>query len=99
MLRVPRVDYHHLEPALFQDFEDRDPVNPGRFHHDRPDAALGEPVGQPVKVIGEGLERSDRFLVAIRADSRDMYRGADIDRGRGRMNWEQTTRLARPLRL
>jgi len=30
MLRVPRVDHHHLEPALFQDFEDRDPLNPGQ---------------------------------------------------------------------
>jgi hypothetical protein len=58
--------------TLFLDFEDRDPVTPGRFHPDWPDAALGEPVGQPVKVIGEGLERSDRFLVAIRADCPDM---------------------------
>jgi hypothetical protein len=33
-----------------------------------------------VKVIGEGLECSDRFLVAIQADSRDMYGGADIGR-------------------
>jgi hypothetical protein len=23
MLRFPRVGHHHLEPALFQDFEDR----------------------------------------------------------------------------
>ena len=31
VLRVPRVDHHHLEPALLQDFEDRDPVDPGRI--------------------------------------------------------------------
>jgi hypothetical protein len=52
-----------------------------------------------VKVIREGLERSGRFLVAIRTDSREMYGGVDIDRGRGRMNQGQTPQLARPLRL
>jgi hypothetical protein len=35
VLRVPGVDHHHLEATLFEDFEDRDPINPSRFHDDR----------------------------------------------------------------
>jgi hypothetical protein len=43
-----------------------------------------------MKVIGESLERPDRFRVAIRANGRDMHGGTDVDRGRGGMNRGQT---------
>ena len=99
VLRVPGVDHHHLEPSLFQDFEDRNPVNTGRFHDDRLDPAPGEPVRQPVKIIGKRPERSNRFFVAIWTDGRDMYCGADIDRRRGRVDRDQISRFTRPLRL
>lgn len=86
VLRVPGVDHHHLESALFEDFENRDPVDACRFHDDCLDPAIGEPVRQPVKVIGKGPERPDRFHVAIRTHGRDVYGGANVDRRRGRMN-------------
>jgi len=90
MLGVPGVDQQNLEAALLQDLEHRDPVDPGRLHGDRFDPTTGEPVRQPMKVIGESLERPDRFRVAIRANGRDMHGGTDVDRGRGGMNRGQT---------
>ena len=99
VLRVPGVDHHHLEPALFEDFEDRNPVNAGRFHDHRLDPAPGEPVRQPMKVIGKGPERPNRFFVAIWTDGRDVYCGADIDRRRGWMDPGQIPRFTGPLRL
>ena len=46
-----------------------------------------------MKVIGKGLERPNRFLVAIWADGRNMYRRANIDRRRGRMEPDQISRI------
>jgi hypothetical protein len=99
VLRVPGVDHHHLEPALLQNFEDRDPVDPGGLHGDRFYSTTGEPVRQPMKVIGESLERPDRFRVAIRANGRDMHGGTDVDRGRGGMNRGQTRSRTGAFRL
>ncbi len=42
---VPRIDQKHLKAVVLQDLEDRDPVNPGRFHNDGGDARDLEPVG------------------------------------------------------
>ena len=86
VLGVTRVDHHHLEAALFKDLEDRDPINTGRLHHHCSDPATGKPVRQPVKIIGECVERPHRFLITIRADGRDMDLGANIDRRRPGMN-------------
>jgi hypothetical protein len=93
VLRVPGVDHHHLEAPLFQDFEYRNPVNPGRFHDDGLYPATSEPVRQPVKIIGEGTERPNRFIVAVWANGRDVCRGADIYRRRGRMDRDQISRF------
>jgi len=35
-----------------------------------------------MKIIGEGLKRPDRLLIAIRADGRDVNGGAAINRRR-----------------
>jgi len=99
VLRVTGVDHHHLEPTLFEDFEYRNPINTGRLHDDCLYPAAGEPVRQPVKIVGEGSERPDWFTVAFRANRGDMYCGADINRRRGRMDRDQVSRFTGPLRL
>ena len=86
MLGVTRVDHHHLEAALFKDFEDRDPIDTGRLHDDRIDPATLEPIRQPVKIIGEGVERPYRLRIAIRTDGCDMDLGANVDRRRSGVN-------------
>ena len=56
VLGIPGIDHHDRKPALFQDLEDGDPIDPGRLHGDRLDPAAGEPVCQPFQVIAEGAE-------------------------------------------
>lgn len=63
---IPGIDQRHREPTLFQDLVDRNPVDPGGFHDDRLDPALFEPVGQPMQIGGEGIERPDRFGIPVR---------------------------------
>jgi hypothetical protein len=84
---VPGIDQRHREPALFQDLVDRNPVDPGGFHDDRLDPALFEPVGQPMQIVGEGIERPDRFGIPVRTDGRNVHPGADVDRRRVRVHW------------
>jgi hypothetical protein len=99
VLRIPGVDHHHLKPSLFEDLEDRYPVNSGRFHDHRLDPATGEPVRQSMKVIGKGPERPNRFFVTIWADGRHVYCRPDIDRRRGRVDPGQISGFMRPLHL
>ena len=47
MFGVTGIDQKHLDSALLKQFENRNPVNAGRFHRHCPDAAFREPVGQP----------------------------------------------------
>jgi hypothetical protein len=89
MLGIARIDHEDLEPALVEQFEDRDPVDPGRLHDHRPHAAFGEPIGQPVEVGRERAEAAHRLCRAIRPDRGHMKGGADIDRRRVRMNHRQ----------
>ncbi len=99
MFGVPGVDQHDLEPALLQDLVSRNPVDPGAFHHDRFDPALGEPVRQAVQVLGEGLERPHRPLVAVRTNSGHVHGGADVDGRRSGMDRRQVFPSAGLLRL
>jgi hypothetical protein len=70
------------EPTLFQDLVDWDPIDPGRFHDDRLDPALFEPVGQPMQIVGEGIEP-----VRDPGPGRNVHLGADVDRRRVRVHW------------
>jgi len=80
MLCVPGVNHHHLEAALLEDLEHREPVHPGRFHDHCLDAAVDEPVGQTVKVSSERPECPHRLLVPVEADRRHVKGCADINR-------------------
>ena len=84
MLGVTGVDQNHLEAALLQDLEHRDPVDPGRLHGDRLDPELLEP--QTMEIIGEGAERADRLRGAIRSNRRGMHLRPHVDGGCPRMD-------------
>jgi len=45
MLGVTGIDQKYLEATLVEQFINRDPVDAGRFHNDRRDAAFSEPIG------------------------------------------------------
>jgi hypothetical protein len=89
VLGVARVNHHHLETPLLEDLEDRDPVNPGRFHDHGFHSTTSEPVRQAMKIIGKSPERLDGLLVTVRADGRDMHGGTNINRRRGGVNPRQ----------
>jgi hypothetical protein len=48
VLDVVGVDQINLETANFEDFEEGDPVDAGRFHSHGVHAVLHQPVGQPL---------------------------------------------------
>ncbi len=50
------LDQPDLEVMRFQQFKERNPVNAGRFHGDRGDAALFQPVGDGEQIVGIGPE-------------------------------------------
>jgi hypothetical protein len=79
VLDVPRIDEHDLEAALFEDLEDRNPVHAGRFHRDRLDLAGPEPVGETMKIGGEGLERAHRFSIPFRRYGNIVSFGSAVD--------------------
>ena len=86
MLGIAGVDQQHLEAALIQDLESRDPADAGGLHDHRPHPALSEPVGKAVQIAGERAEAAHRLGVTARSNRRHMHCRADIDRCRIREN-------------
>jgi len=78
---VAGVDQADLESAVFEDLEQRDPVDPGSLHRDGGDAAFGEPIGQLIEVSGEGAEMAHRLRVTIRGHRHVVDGGTEIDAG------------------
>ncbi len=56
--------------------------------------ATREPVRQPVKIVGEGIECAHRFGIAIRTNRRNVDPGANVDSRRRGMNPGQVRRRA-----
>ena len=81
VLDVAGVDEQDLEAARFEDVEDRDPVDAGRFHGDARHATGDEPVGEAVEVGGEGPERLDRGRISIGGNGHIVLGGAAVDAG------------------
>jgi len=75
-----------LEALRFQEFEERNPVDPGRFHSDRFHTALLQPRDDLVKIGGIGAELPDWFGVTIGGDADHMHVGMNIDSGRVRVD-------------
>jgi hypothetical protein len=83
---VARVNQHYLEAALFKDFVERNPVDPGRFHRHGLDSALGQPVGQANKLCGEGAKLAYRFGVALDWNRHEVTSLAAVDTGGVRLD-------------
>jgi hypothetical protein len=56
VLGIAGVDKNHSEPTCIEKFENRYPVDAGRFHDDGLDAAFCKPVYQPMEIGREGSE-------------------------------------------
>jgi len=78
---MPSVDQTDLEPAIFQNLEQRNPVHASRFHRDCLYPALLEPIGQQVQVLCKSRKRADVLSHAIRRYSYKNFRRPDINSG------------------
>lgn len=78
---VAGVHQIHREPARLQQLEQRNPVHSGGLHRHRLHATGGQPVGQPMKVLGKARKPPHRRIIPIRRHRHKMAGGADIDAG------------------
>lgn len=86
VLGIARVDKEHSKPPGIEKLENRNPVDAGRFHDDRLDAAFRKPVYQPMEVGGEGAEAAYWLRCAIRPHGSHMHGRPNIDGRRVRMH-------------
>ena len=76
------IDKADFKPAGFEDLERWDPIDAGAFHRHGFDAALGEPVGERVQLIGEAAEGAHTERPGGRAVGRhgdDEFARTDVD--------------------
>jgi hypothetical protein len=79
VLGIPGVDQHHLEAMLLEDLVDRNPVDPGGLHGDRPHAAAREPFRQALQITRTGAEAAHGLAIPVGWDRRNVHSGTDID--------------------
>jgi hypothetical protein len=91
VLGIARIDEEHCKATGVEELKDRDPIDAGRFHDDRVDAALGKPVHQPMQISGEGTEAAHRLRCAICIHGSHVHGGPDVDRGRVCMDHQHRT--------
>jgi hypothetical protein len=101
VMHLVGVDQHHLQPAFREYFVERDPVDPGRLHRHRLDAALHQPIGQLMKAAGESAELTHRLGITVGSYRREVAGGATVDAGCVGLNtleqWgDQAGRLVMP---
>ena len=82
---MARIDEHHFQSGGFEDLEERDPINAGRFQRDGIDATRLEPVAHGEQVLGEGLEAAHRTRVGAGRHRDVDFPRADVDAGGVRM--------------
>jgi hypothetical protein len=78
---VAGIDQANFQSGRFQNLEEWDPVNAGRFHRDGFHVAKFEPVAQGKQIVGKGGEGADRFFVCIERHGHLDGFGADVDAG------------------
>jgi hypothetical protein len=86
VLGVARIDQNYLKATGVEQLEDRDPVDAGRLHNDRLDAAFRKPVHQPMQIGRKGTKGAYRIGRAICAHRCHMHRRSNVDRGRIRVD-------------
>jgi hypothetical protein len=77
-----RVDQLDVKSALFEDFKQGNPVDPGRLHDHRLNLTLPWPLGQGVEVGGKGSKALHGLLIAITRPWHPMGIGPHINSGR-----------------
>jgi hypothetical protein len=80
------VSKNDFKATRLQHFVRSDPVDPGRFHHDRFSASCDEPIGHALQITGKCLECLHRLIAQIGTDGDDMESRANIDTGGERLN-------------
>src|SRR5207302_4281222 len=78
-LGLAGIDQEYLQAPGLQELKQGNPVDPGRFHRDGGHATLNEPVGQGVKVSGEGAETTHGLRVATRRHGDPVLGFADVN--------------------
>lgn len=79
VLDVMSVDEPHVDLALLQDLEQRNPIDAGRFHRHGTDSAVLKPVGQSLQIDGERWEIPGWFRITIYGNRHEHLRCADIN--------------------
>ena len=73
------VDQEDLQATGFQEFEEGNPVDAGRFHGDGDHVTVNEPVGEGVEVGGEGAKTAHGLGIAPWWHSHPVLSFADVD--------------------
>ena len=76
-----RIDQLDVKSALFEHFEQRNPVDPGRLHHHGVNLTLPQPRGQGVEIGGKRPKALHRLLIAIMGHRHPMGVGPHINPG------------------
>ena len=91
MLGIARIDEVNFKTTGVEELEDRNPIDAGRLHDDRLDAAFRKPVHQPMQIRREGAEIAHRLGCPICAHRSRVHGRPDIDRRRIRMHHRYRT--------
>jgi len=86
VLGIARVDKEYRKPAGIEKFENRNPVDAGRFHDDRLDAAFRKPVYQPMEIDREGAKAAYWLRCGICPYGCHMHGCANVDGSRVRVH-------------
>ena len=81
VLDVARVDQNDLEATTFEDLEEWNPIDAGRFHRHGCDPTRRKPVRQREQIFGERREVTDRLRITVGRHCDIVNAGADIDAG------------------
>jgi hypothetical protein len=90
---VTGVDQKEPQPPRFQQFKQRDLVDPGGLHCHRVDPVLNQPIRQGVQVRGESAKTAHRFLISVRRYGDPDFPAADVYPGGVGMNDAQHVRI------
>jgi len=86
VLGIACIDEEHSKATGIEEFEDRNPVDAGRFHDDRLDATFCEPIHQPVQIGRKGTEAAHRFGRVICPYGSHVHGRSDVNGSRIRVN-------------
>lgn len=89
------IDQKDPDATGFQQFKQRNPVNPGGFHGHRVYPVLHQPIRQGLQVWGEGAKTAHRVLSPIRRDGGPDFPAANVYPGGVGMHDAQRVQLGR----